>query len=486
MPSVLIKCNAHTNKGVTVSAVLQEFPQAEQEFKNFYNLNPVMEIKAMKKSALIFILMSFLAGTFMACDDPPEDDSNTDLRERKDTTDTQVSPTDTRQPQDTADTAAPEDTENPPEVEETEETGSEIIEDTSPEDTTIPDEPDTEPEDIVEIPPVICPDPIDSWLGVHIADQNGPPLEREDTILITIDLVSSTPSNEPIWIEINHRTVNINEESLQVDGQAFSGLIRQGNKVSLPFDDSASRTITYEAVIDERNELILVVASLNLLEDECPNGGSSSGALFQLPGTQGKTPMCLDLAEIRSLQVAPLVLLSNTQNYLDANGARDDLLADDFIFCPQNPTIVHTAEFCITNQAGLPVRIAGHHSDPGTWEVDDFMLFEVFRNEELIADGITTQTHPGRPNQFYCNPTDTLMCEEDCTATLTVVAEDREIQPLAVVSAVGEAPRQHDNGAVDISSLLPNDNEPVNLRITALDVGIEGEIEPAIYLLIGH
>ena len=142
---------------------------------------------------------------------------------------------------------------------------------------------------------------------------------------------------------------------------------------------------------------------------------------------------------------------------------------------------MHTAEFCVISHPGLSVTLAGSPAGGGTWEVDDFALFEVLRGEQVIAEGITTQRHPGG-DTFWCGDIAELMCTEGCVATLN--RGETSIEPLAVVEATGGNARLHQDGAVSIDALLPDDEAPFNLRVTALDVGVEGTIQPGLYLVV--
>jgi hypothetical protein len=188
------------------------------------------------------------------------------------------------------------------------------------------------------------------------------------------------------------------------------------------------------------------------------------------------------MADYRSLQIAPLVETQNTDAYRDLNGVREDLRADSFIFCPQQPTIVHAAEFCIERAGDQEVSLAGDYLADGSWEVDDFILIEIFQGGERVDDGFTTQHHSGGTT-FYCNPTDTLMCTEGCVAELVEIATDRRLIAIANVSAEGERARHHDDGAVVISGLLPAGEGTTDVRITALDVGEVGTLTPSLYLI---
>ena len=315
---------------------------------------------------------------------------------------------------------------------------------------------------------------------MQVIDENGDPLDVGDTVQITVT-VTAHGDDAPAWISLQHGNVNVAEDAeVLLDGAPVDAR-REGNLVIVEMPQVRDAVITYSGTVTGRDALMAVFAALNRTATGCANPGGRSGALLQLIGGNGKTPLCIDLADFASLQIMPGVPLRNTGAYRTANGQREDLLADDFIFCPEAPTVVHSAEFCAISHPGLRVSLAGAPAGGGTWEVDDFALFEVLRGEAVIAEGITTQRHPGG-DTFWCGEIAQLMCTEGCVATLN--RGETSIEPLAVVEATGGAARQHDDGAVTVHQLLPADEAPFNLRVTALDVGVEGAIQPGLYLVI--
>ncbi|MCA9543334.1 MAG: hypothetical protein KC613_03060 [Myxococcales bacterium] len=354
--------------------------------------------------------------------------------------------------------------------------------DAGPEDMTTPDlgaEDAAPPVDMGPVEP--CPEAVPVRLGVQVTDLNGDPLEPGDPLQVQVTVRPQGPVGVPTWLVLSHGNVTV-EPGVVVtrDGDPV-GVQQDANTVIIPLPQAEQATFVYGATVTGREALMAVMASLNLTERGCPNPNSRAAALLQLIGGNGKTPVCFDLAEYASLQIAPAVPLQNTGAYRDANGLRQDLLADEFIYCPGAPTVVHTAEFCAVHHPDLRVSLAGDPHGGGTWEVDDFALFEVFRDDALLADGVTTQTHPGG-NTFWCGDIQQLMCTEGCTATLS--RGGQPIRPLATVPATGGQARQHQDGAVALDPLFPADGDPFNLRVTALDVGVEGTINPGLYLVV--
>ncbi len=331
--------------------------------------------------------------------------------------------------------------------------------------------------------PEDCPAALPAWLGLEVTDVNGDPLEPGDALEVSLSLVVDAPADAPAWIRIRHGNVEPDVQSLRVDGQAGEADFADGT-LSLALDQLAAHEITWEATVGAQDAMMLILAELGRTAGGCANPGAGSGALLQLIGRTGKTPICLDLGDYRSLHLAPRVPLRNTSNYREANGVREDLLASEFIFCPQAPSIVHTAEFCVLRPEDTPVALAGHFSGGGQWEVDDFLLVETLRGGALLADGVTTQEHPGG-NTFWCGEIEELVCTEGCTAQLEVVGEARTVEPIAVVPATGAEARLHADGAVRIDGLMPEDEESFLLRLTALDQGVEGTIGPGLHVLIG-
>lgn len=329
-----------------------------------------------------------------------------------------------------------------------------------------------------------CPAAVPGHLGVRVTKANEGPLLAGQTIDVTVEVMADAASAAPVWVVLDHANLDLDPQSLRRDGRALTEAVStQGDTLTIAQSHLQGGTYTYTATVRSSSELLMVLGRLELTDFGCTNPRSGAGTMLQVLGGVSKTAECIDLSLYRSLQVALEVPMHSTQEYLDENGAREDLIAGDFIFCPQSPTVVHAAEFCgILPDSHTAVTLAGHYDRSATWEVDDFLLFEIFRGQELLDDGVTTQQHPGG-DTFWCPEIQELMCEDGCTASLTVAADDRTIEPVAVASAVGPEARRQDDGTVEITSLLPADGLPFQIRVSALDVGVQGTITPDLFLV---
>jgi hypothetical protein len=320
----------------------------------------------------------------------------------------------------------------------------------------------------------------DVWTGVLVEDINGGTLNVGDVVRITVEVLGTASASTPAWVQVEHSNLRVDAASFTRDGAAFTPTV-VGPFVTVSQAGAEPELIRYQATVQGSDGLVAVFAAMLTLEDSCEIPRSRSGAFFQIAGGETKTPVCIDMAAYRSMQVAPAITRQNTQAWQTLNGRRDDLRAQDFIFCPQSPTIVHESEFCLERAADQDISFAGSYKIPGRWEVDDFVLVEVFAGG-TTRDGFTTQRHTGAANRFYCNETRTQLCTTDCTARLVEVAGGRAITPLATVTAEGPTARQHVDGEVSIVSLLPASGT-ADVRITALDTGVEGTLSPALYLI---
>ena len=320
------------------------------------------------------------------------------------------------------------------------------------------------------------------WTGVRVTDMGGDPLEIGDTVEVRVELMTDGTNAGDAWIFIETTNLSIDDTSFRRDGSAVADAEIELNGAVLPLSEITSTVFTFEAETIDDIELVTVFAEVRANNRACTLPRSRAGSILQLLGGNPKTSLCVNMEETRSVQVAPAVALRSTATYLTENGARDDLLADNFIFCPQNPTIVHETEFCVDTAPGQDITLAGDYAADGTWEVDDFILFESFESAGLLADGFTTQMHGGG-DTFWCGEIMMLMCTEGCTAELIDVGTDRSITPLAVVPAEGGDARIHQDGDVSILPILPDDGRPVDVRVTALDQGVEGTLTPGLYLI---
>ena len=324
------------------------------------------------------------------------------------------------------------------------------------------------------------------YAGVRLVDRNGDPLEEGDLLDVTIEVMGSGPATAG-ELRLESWSIAIDPASFSATGLALSGVSVAGPRATMQTDALVPGRITGTAMVVSTSELAGLTVSLHRERCELPR--SRAAAVLQAIGGGSKIPFCIDGAAYRSLQVAPAVTLRSTQQYLTANGARNDLFAENFIFCPQAPTIVHQVELCITRAPGQTMTLAGSYTGDSRWEVDDFALFETRSRGVLFADGFTTQHHPG-DNNFWCGalgePAGHLCpASTGCVASLREVATGRMLTPIATTEALAPTLRRFDDGAVHVESLLPDDGRSVDLTVTALDTGIEGNLGPGLYLLMG-
>jgi hypothetical protein len=198
------------------------------------------------------------------------------------------------------------------------------------------------------------------WTGTRLVDLDEDPLEVDDRVRITIEVGLDGPAPTGAGIlRIESENLRLVEGSLQRDGSDVVGATIAGGHVDVPLPSFTPTTVTLEAEAISDGELVLVRADLFSEADGCTVNRSASGAMLQVLGGVYKISTCFDMRQTRSLQVAPLIRQRSTSEYLAANGARSELLADEFIFCPQSPTIVHATEFCLQSAPGQAVSLAG-------------------------------------------------------------------------------------------------------------------------------
>jgi hypothetical protein len=338
---------------------------------------------------------------------------------------------------------------------------------------------DTETEDVPVVEP--CPEVVPAYTGVLVEDTDGGTFDVGDTVRITVGLLHDSPVSAPLWLGLEHENLTPDASSATIGGVPIVPEVT-GDRWTISQPDGAVAELQYTATVDSADGLVAVFASLRQTEIGCEVPRARSGAFFQITGGESKTPVCIDMERYRSMQVAPFVAKQNTAEYARLNGIRADLRAEGFIFCPQSPTIVHEAEFCLQRDPDQNISFAGSYLADGFWEVDDFVLIET-DDGTTLRDAFTTQNHTGHPNRFYCNATSTQLCTTDCTAQLVEVDSGSAVRILANVTAEGPTARQHLDGAVSINSLLPTNGAATTVRITALDTGVEGTLTPALYLV---
>lgn len=336
--------------------------------------------------------------------------------------------------------------------------------------------------DVADAPVVEpCPEVAPAYTGVLVQDIDGGTFDVGDSVRVRVEMLHDTPVTTSLWLGLEHENLTPDATSATLDGVTVTPTVT-GTRWTIARPDGAVAALEYTATVDSADGLVAVFASLRQTETGCEVPRARSGAFFQITGGESKTPVCIDMERYRSMQVAPFIAKQNTADYARLNGIREDLRAEGFIFCPQSPTIVHEAEFCLQRDAGQNIRFAGSYEANSFWEVDDFILVET-DDGTTTRDAFTTQNHTGYPNRFYCNATSTQLCTTDCTAQLIEVDSGRAVRVLANVTAEGPTARQHLDGAVSINSLLPESGAATTVRITALDTGVEGTLTPALYLV---
>jgi hypothetical protein len=449
----------------------------------------------MRNASLVTLLPALALATACTALDPAEGDTGA--------TDTAVADTGTPRPDvigaDTgsdgteADTGAGDDVESDTGVADTGADTADTAPDTLDDAGSDPDAPDTAADTAPDVPADTgadsgtsdCAEGATLYSGVHIVDRNGDPLEVGDVLDVTVGVLGSG-SGEAGELVIETWSVDIDPSTVDAAGFTISGSSVSGPRLTVQSDALVAGELTFEATVSNDAELTGVMVTL--LRESCRIPRSRSGAVLQTIGGGSKIPFCIDAGDFRSLQVAPFVAKRSTAQYGEANGVRADLMAEDFIFCPESPKIVHQAEMCIRRAPGQPVTLAGSFAGGGRWEVDDFALFESRDRGALVADGFTTQRHPGGPT-FWCGALgepDGHLCPSGCTASLRVQGTNRVIEPLAVTESLAPTLRRFDDGAVSIARLLPDDGRAVDLTVTALDVGVEGTLNPGLYLTFGE
>jgi hypothetical protein len=331
-----------------------------------------------------------------------------------------------------------------------------------------------------------CPtfDPIQTQ--THVIDLNQDPLQSGDQIQIVVHLRPSVPTLVQSGILIfQYSNLILDLSSINLNNQPIMPLSNQPSllKLTVPIQN---QTLTLNATVLSDNEPLLILTQISARESECILEGSGSASLSQKIGQGGKVSTCLNLDQYRSIQIAPKIERRDTSEYQELNGLRTDLMVQDFIFCPQNPKIIHEVEFCIESSSRNTLYLDGLQED-GYWEIDDFLLTELLTLDTpplLLNDAVTGQSHP-ESDVFYCSDLNQLMCTSACTSQ--VYSEQRILSSLGVASAVGERPRQFQNGQIELNSLLPipnpdQANSRFQLRVTLLDVGIEGRLSSPLFL----
>ncbi len=198
----------------------------------------------------------------------------------------------------------------------------------------------------VDAPDVVsCPPETGAWTGVLVEDVDGGTLEVDDVVRVTVNVHAPTPGDDASWLVLRHLNLEADRASATLDGTAVT-VPGSGDRWSVPLPDTRDHVVVYEATVRSSDALVVVLSSFERTESGCPEPRSRSGALFQIAGGEIKTSSCVDMADYRSLQVAPVVPRQDTGAYEAANGVRDDLRAEGLIYCPPAPKSVHAAAVC--------------------------------------------------------------------------------------------------------------------------------------------
>ena len=199
---------------------------------------------------------------------------------------------------------------------------------------------------------------------------------------------------------IDPATIQLDAEPITGDGAAVTATDRLLNLTV----DAALMTgrLSFEATVAAEGPPALGLDTRVFTDTNCPVAGSGSAARLQLAGNRDpKTPGCVDLSDVRSLQLTDAIPDKDTNIYEQRNGT--------FSAISTSHKILTQMTVCLERSSENTVALAGSADGTRPWTIDNFLLIERFDEDPEGPDAgtatpsaswLTTSTGATAPGRY--------------------------------------------------------------------------------------
>lgn len=288
------------------------------------------------------------------------------------------------------------------------------------------------------------------------------PLLAGDRVRVVVE-VERTAGTRALRLSVFTQRLAIDPASVRLNGAVDTNTTAPSERqaVATLGADFASGRLSFEAIVTADGAPAVALDARVFTDLNCQVAGSASGARMQLAGTRDpKTPGCVDMADVRSVQLTDAIPDKDTSTYEVRNGAFTDISSAHKILTQMT--------VCLERRDGRTVSLAGSADGTRPWTIDNFLLIERFATDPeagpaaRIAAWLTTSTGATAPGSFANNGGAIAIVKHaslpgDYTGSRT---------PSAFTFPAG---------VVQLDALMPV-GERVWLRFTGLDTGVAGHL----------
>lgn len=225
------------------------------------------------------------------------------------------------------------------------------------------------------------------------------PLLGGDRVKVVID-VERVAGTRPLRVAVFSQRLVIDPTTMQLDAQSTPGLAATDRQLNLTVDAAfTSGRLSFEATVAQDGPPALGLDVRVFTDTNCPIAGSASAARLQLAGTRDpKTPGCVDMSDVRSLQLSDAIPDKDTSVYEQRNGT--------FAAISTSHKILTQMTVCLERSATNTVALSGSADGTRPWTIDNFLLIERFDTDPEAgpaapsASWLTTSTGATAPGRY--------------------------------------------------------------------------------------
>jgi hypothetical protein len=287
------------------------------------------------------------------------------------------------------------------------------------------------------------------------------PLLLGDTVRVVTE-VERVAGELPLRLHLFVENMDIDPDSIRLDGQRVANAQMPSSRLlelDLGADFSGGR-LAFDATIVASGADLIAVDARVFTAARCVIDGSASGARLQLAGApNAKSLGCINMSDLRSLQISEAIPDKNTSVYEQRNGTFTDISS---IY-----KILTQMTVCLERRDDRSVSLSGSADGTRPWTIDNHLLIEVYDSDPALA---TSQ----RIRAFSTTSTG--------TSAPSTYANGGTIDTIKYASLPGDltgsrtpSPFSFPAGVLQLDDILPV-GQQVWIRLTGLDTGVAGHM----------
>jgi hypothetical protein len=286
--------------------------------------------------------------------------------------------------------------------------------------------------------------------GTHLLDRNGLPTEVGDVVRIRTVIRPIVPGGRADLQITVVSGLDIDPETVSVDGQAFADAAIEGDVLRLPLEVAdGAIVVEVRGTVRAGDDRVEVESRLVESETGCTVSERVSVAFLQVAGLEGKSDICRGLQATTSIQVAAAIpcvgRCRSTSVFRQLNGTVDDIAYHRAAGCSAASegsagnarTLVERTSTCVMRPEGTRVVLSGDAFAEVAWGVDNIFYFQSYLREDPACD-----EDDGCPNGFACDQQvcrreGDMSCEDDNGCALGEACLQNRCRPLFAQMVAG-------------------------------------------------